>query len=189
MQLPLPEHLDANRIISAIDPAKDADGFHPENIKNLTSGKNYIIPGLESGIMQLISSTKENLEGKKAAIIARSAEFTSTLAYILGEFGVSAAILNPDGLETKKQLPEADIIIVAAGKPRWLKAKDIKPGAIIIDVGTNRLDDKTIVGDADFNDCAQAASWITPVPGGVGPMTVAMLLKNTVALAIEQKKS
>lgn len=189
VQLPLPEHLDESRIIRAIDPKKDVDGFHPENIKSLTVGKSYIIPGLENGIVQLLAATGANLDGQQAAIIARSREFTSTLEYILGEFGVSANILNPDEADVLKQLPKADIIIVAAGKPQWIKGNDIKPGAIIIDVGTNRLNDNTVVGDADFEDCSQSASWITPVPGGVGPMTVALLLKNTLALAIAQNKS
>lgn len=184
VQLPLPEHLNENQIIAAIDPTKDVDGFHPENIKNLITGKSYIIPGLASGIMQLLGATNENLTGKQAAIIARSQEFASTLAYILGEFEITANILNPDIPGIKKQLPGADIIIVAAGKPQWLKGNDIKPRAIIIDVGTNRLSENTVVGDVDFNDCSQKAGWITPVPGGVGPMTVAVLLKNTVALAI-----
>jgi len=184
VQLPLPDHLNTEQIISAIDPAKDVDGFHPENIKNLTAGKSYIIPGLESGIVQLLAATGANLEGKLAAIIARSREFTGTMEYILGEFGVSANILNPDDVDVLKHLPAADIIIVAAGKPQWIKNNNIKPGAIIIDVGTNRLNDNTVVGDVDFKDCAARASWITPVPGGVGPMTVALLLKNTVALTI-----
>ncbi|MDP1709541.1 MAG: bifunctional 5,10-methylenetetrahydrofolate dehydrogenase/5,10-methenyltetrahydrofolate cyclohydrolase [Candidatus Komeilibacteria bacterium] len=181
VQLPLPDHLNTEQIISAIDPAKDVDGFH--------LGQSYIIPGLVSGIVQLLTSTGANLEGKLAAIIARSREFTGTMEYILGEFGVSANILNPDDVDVLQQLPEADIIIVAAGKPQWIKSNNIKPGAIIIDVGTNRLNDNTVVGDVDFKDCAPVASWITPVPGGVGPMTVAMLLKNTVALSINSHSS
>ncbi|OGY93132.1 MAG: hypothetical protein A3H70_05700 [Candidatus Komeilibacteria bacterium RIFCSPLOWO2_02_FULL_48_11] len=180
VQLPLPEHLDEHQIIGAIDPAKDVDGFHP--------GQSYIIPGLVSGIMQLLGATGENLANKQAAIVARSQEFTSTLKHILGEFGIMANILNPDDSGVKNKLHSADIIIAAIGKSQWLKGEYIKPGAIIIDVGTNRLDDKTVVGDVDFDDCAKVASAITPVPGGVGPMTVALLLKNTMALAVAQKK-
>lgn len=188
VQLPLPKHLDTPQIISAIDPTKDVDGFHPDNIKNLIAGKSHIIPGLESGIVQLLSSTGENLENKTAAIIARSQEFTNTLKYILDEFNIKVCVLNPDDLDVKKHLSDSDIIIVAAGRPLWIKGNDIKSGAIIIDVGTNRLIDNVVVGDVDFADCAPIASWITPVPGGVGPMTVAMLLKNTVALTIQHKK-
>lgn len=174
VQLPLPAHLDENKIIQAIDPKKDADGFH---------GKDYVIPGLANGILQLLLSTKENLKDKQALIIARSVEFTGSLSYILQEFGIANKTISPDDNDVKTQTQEADIIIIAAGKPQWIKKEDIKSGAIIIDVGTNRLSDNSVVGDVDFADCLEKASWITPVPGGVGPMTVAMLLKNTVSLS------
>ncbi|MEK7164808.1 MAG: bifunctional methylenetetrahydrofolate dehydrogenase/methenyltetrahydrofolate cyclohydrolase, partial [Patescibacteria group bacterium] len=175
-----PGHLDENKIIQTIDPKKDADGFH---------GKGYVIPGLANGILQLLLSTNEDLKSKQALIVARSAEFTGALSYLLQEFGIANTIANPDDNAIKAKTQGADILIVAAGQPNWIKKEDIKDGAIIIDVGTNRLSDGTVVGDVDFTDCSSKASWITPVPGGVGPMTVAMLLKNTVALAILHQTS
>ncbi len=189
VQLPLPPHLDEHRIIGQIDPAKDVDGFHPDNIKQLLSGQSYIIPGLASGILQLIQSTNEAIAGKQALIIARSPEFTGALSYLLRACGVKAESRPPDDAAVKRALAEADIVIAAAGRPQWIKGRDIKAGAIIIDVGVNRLGDAAVVGDVDFSDCAAKAAAITPVPGGVGPMTVAMLLKNTVALAIRRLKT
>ena len=180
VQLPLPGQLDENKIIQAIAAKKDADGFH---------GKDYIIPGLANGILQLLASTNENLKSKQALIVARSPEFTGSISHLLREFGIANSIASPDDNDIKTKTQGADILIVAAGMPNWIKKEDIKPGAIIIDVGTNRLADGTVVGDVDFADCADKASWITPVPGGVGPMTVAMLLKNTVALAILHQTS
>lgn len=184
VQLPLPSHLNENKIISAISPEKDADGLHPANVKKLLSSESAsIVPGLILGIIQLLQSTRENLDDKQAIIVARSPEFTGALAYILNEFGIASMAVNPDAADAKRSLRAADILIMAVGQANWLKAADIKQGAIIIDVGTNRQSDGSLSGDADFAECSQKASWITPVPGGVGPMTVAMLLKNTVALA------
>lgn len=188
MQLPLPSHLDENKIISAIAPEKDADGLHPANVKKILSGENAaVLPGLILGIIQLLQSTNENLAGKQSVIVARSPEFTGVLSYVLNEFGLISKVVNPDALDAKDDLAGADIVIAAVGQANWLKAEDIKVGAIIIDVGTNRRSDGTVIGDADFVGCSKKAAWITPVPGGVGPMTVAMLLKNTAALAIRRK--
>lgn len=189
VQLPLPAHLDTDKIIQAIDPKKDADGFHAHNIQKLASGESYVIPGLANGILQLLLSTKEDLKSKQALIVARSPEFTGALSYLLQEFGIANTIVAPDDNELKNKTKKADILIIAAGVPNWIKKEDIKTGAIIIDVGTNRLSDNSVVGDVDFSDCLDKAAWITPVPGGVGPMTVAMLLKNTVALAIAHQTS
>lgn len=188
VQLPLPSHLDEHKIVSAIAPEKDADGLHPANIKKLLAGESAgIVPGLILGIVQLLQSTGEKLTNKQAAIVARSPEFTSVLSYVLNEFGLISKAVNPDALDAKDDLAGADIVVAAVGQANWLKAEDIKEGAIVIDVGTNRGADGTIVGDVDFAGCGAKASWITPTPGGVGPMTVAMLLKNTAALAIRRK--
>jgi methylenetetrahydrofolate dehydrogenase (NADP+) / methenyltetrahydrofolate cyclohydrolase len=190
VQLPLPSHLDEHKIISAVAPEKDVDGLHPANVKKILAGNSArVLPGLILGIIQLLQSTGEDLSGKQAVIAARSPEFTGVLAYVLNEFGVSNKVINPDTPDAKRSLASADIVIVAVGQANWLKAEDIKQDAIIIDVGTNRREDGNIVGDADFADCSQKASWITPTPGGVGPMTVAMLLKNTVTLSQRRRRA
>ncbi|OIO48659.1 MAG: bifunctional 5,10-methylene-tetrahydrofolate dehydrogenase/5,10-methylene-tetrahydrofolate cyclohydrolase [Parcubacteria group bacterium CG_4_9_14_0_2_um_filter_41_8] len=212
VQLPLPEKFDEDAIISAIDPKKDVDGFHPENIKKILSSKAEIFSPLNMGILQLLTATGENLQDKTAIIIARSKEFTQTLTHVLEDFGVKTIIINPYNQkdDAALSLPAAgslsrqatsplkanpplgltfnsDIIISAVGKPNWIHANNIKQGSILIDVGTARVQDKTL-GDFDFDSCAKKASWITPVPGGVGPMTVAMLLKNTLLLARKNGK-
>ena len=187
VQLPLPKHLDEEKIINTVDPNKDVDGMHSENIKKIINNeKTLITPGLQLGIMQLLFSTKENLSDKNALIIANSPEFTSTLAHYLQEFNIKTEVINPSNREVKERTKQADIIVVAVGKPNWIKEEDIKKGVIIIDVGINQIDKETTVGDVDLDDCLSKAGWITPVPGGVGPMTVAMLLKNTVALAAQK---
>ena len=187
VQLPLPGKFNEDKIIASINPKKDADGFHPENIKKILSSCGEIFSPLNMGIIQLLASTGENLQNKTAAIIAKSKEFTSTMARLLADFGIAACAVNPDSLDHKRAIKNADIVISAAGKPNWIHSQDIKQGAILIDVGTTRIKNKTI-GDFDFESCSKKASFITPVPGGVGPMTVAMLLKNTVALALNKKR-
>lgn len=179
VQLPLPEHLDEDKIISAINPKKDVDGFGP-NTKNIVSPLNM-------GIMQLLTSTQENLQNKSAVILARSKEFTQSLSNILNDFGIKTSAINPDSSDIKSAAKDADIVISAIGKPESITSEHIKDKAILIDVGTTRVNGKTI-GDTDFESCAQKASHITPVPGGVGPMTVAMLLKNTISLARANRK-
>lgn len=183
VQLPLPAHLNEQTIVGAVSPEKDVDGFHPENIKKLLRGNAALTPGLHLGIMQLLAATGETLAGKRAAIVAKSPEFTGTLSYILSAFGVANDVARPDDPRAHGVMRSADIIIVAAGKTQFVTGDDIKTGAIIIDVGTTLLPDGTVVGDVDAASCSGKAAWISPVPGGVGPMTVAMLLKNTVLLA------
>ena len=181
----MPRNFDEIKFIGSISPNKDIDGFHPDNVKKFLAGqKTDIIPGLNLGIAQLLASTGENLANKKTLIIARSVEFTQTLSHLLKELAIASEAAEPDSPNVKIKSQNADIVITAAGRPYWLKADDIKQGAIIIDVGTSRLDEETIAGDVDFEQIAAKAGWITPVPGGVGPMTVAMLLKNAVALAV-----
>ncbi len=183
VQLPLPAHLNEHAIVQAVSPAKDVDGFHPENIKKLLRGQPVLTPGLHLGIMQLLAATGETLAGKHAAIVAKSPEFTGTLSYILSAFGVANDVVRPDDPRAREVMRNADIIIVAAGKTQFVTGDAITTGAIIIDVGTTLLPDGTVAGDVDVQSCKEKAAWISPVPGGVGPMTVAMLLKNTVLLA------
>jgi len=180
VQLPLPQNYDENKIIAAIDPKKDADGFHPENIKKLLSGETEITPPVISGILKLIESTGTELMNKKIVILANSEILAKPLEKIL-EGNDITTIIAPENITT--QIADADIIISALGRPKIITADAIKPGAILIDVGTTRLDDGKTVGDVDFDPVSEKAGWITPVPGGVGPMTVAELLRNVLNLA------
>jgi len=180
VQLPLPEKFDENKIISAIDPKKDVDGFHPENLQKLKQGKPEIISPAALGIIELIKATEQPLENKNIVIICNSKIFSEPLVYLLEKNNNVKTIAS-----THKDLEQiaqtADILIVAIGKPEFIKKDCVKKGAIIIDVGINKLNDET-VGDVDFFDVSEKAGFITPVPGGVGPMTVAMLLENVLKL-------
>ncbi|HTK04514.1 MAG TPA: bifunctional 5,10-methylenetetrahydrofolate dehydrogenase/5,10-methenyltetrahydrofolate cyclohydrolase [Candidatus Eisenbacteria bacterium] len=179
VQLPLPAPLDANAVIMAMDPEKDVDGFHPDNVELLKNGAPRIIPGLAAGILALAKSTGEKLAGKTALVIANSIEFYAPVEVALRSAGLAPAYASPDDAATRSSA--ADVLVVAVGRAGFLTAGMVKPGAIVIDVGTNRKDGKT-VGDADPS-VAEVAGHLTPVPGGVGPVTVAMLVRNAIALA------
>ncbi len=183
IQLPLPEHLDTNKIIQAMDPAKDVDGFHPTSIKNFLEEQSGFVPGLALGIYKLIESTEEELDGKNATIVAKSDILYQPVAKLLNDQGVSTTIVRPDASNLKDETLKADILITACGQAFFIKEDMVKQGAIVIDVGTNKIDNDYIVGDVDYTPVFQKAKFITPVPGGVGPMTVAMLLYNTLQLA------
>ncbi|MFH2136803.1 MAG: tetrahydrofolate dehydrogenase/cyclohydrolase catalytic domain-containing protein [Patescibacteria group bacterium] len=180
VQLPLPQNYNENKIIAAIDPQKDADGFHPQNIAKLLAGEPKIIPPVISGILKLIESTNVELTNKKITILANSEILAKPLAKILEKNEVKT-IIAPETLTT--EISDADIVITALGRPKFITADAIKPGAILIDIGTTRLEDGTTVGDLDFDSASEKAGWITPVPGGAGPMTVAELLQNVLNLA------
>jgi len=186
IQLPLPEHLDTDNIIQAINPAKDVDGFHPQNIKKFLNKKNKLAPGLPLGIIKLIESTEENLIEKQALIIAKNKILYQPLAKLLNDRKIHTTISLPDDLKLKNKCQQADILITAIGKPFFITADMIKQDSIIIDIGTNKIDKNYIVGDIDYSGAFTKAGHITPVPGGVGPVTVAMLLYNTVKLADKQ---
>ena len=183
VQLPLPPHLNANAVIAAMDPEKDVDGFHPDNVERLRNGDPVIVPGLAAGILALIKSTGEPLAGKRALVVANSPEFYAPVETVLRSAGLSPSFARPD--EAGARTRDADVLVVAVGMAGWLTGAMVKPGAIVIDVGTNKAGGKT-VGDADAS-VAEVASHLTPVPGGVGPVTVAMLVKNAVALAKRRK--
>jgi len=183
VQLPLPEHLDTDKIIANIDPRKDVDGFHPKNIQDLLNNQALIIPGLPLGILKLLESTKEDLVGKKAAIISKSQVFCQPMEKILLDKKMAVEIIRPDDKNLKNKCLEADALIVSCGRPFIIGADMVKQGAIIIDVGTNKIDNNYVVGDVDYSGVFDKVKFITPVPGGVGPMTVAMLLYNTMQLA------
>lgn len=182
VQLPLPEHIDTDKIISAMDPKKDVDGFHQKNIKNFLENQSTFVPGLALGIFKLINSTEEVLKNKKATIVAKSNILYQPLAKLLNDQGVTTTIVHPGEKELANRCKEADILISAWGKAFAISADLVKDDAIVIDVGTNQIGDYT-VGDVDYSEVFPKVKNITPVPGGVGPMTVAMLLYNTVELA------
>lgn len=184
VQLPLPEMIDTNIVIQAIDPQKDVDGFHPENLADLRNGSPRVIPGLAAGILTLIKSTDEALAGKTAVVIANSETFFMPLDIVLRSAGMKTAYAAPDADPDTKTIT-ADVVIIAVGIPFFLTPQMVKPGAIIIDVGTNRAGKRT-VGDVSPG-VVDVAGHLTPVPGGVGPMTVAMLLKNLVDLAAKRR--
>ncbi|PWB38888.1 MAG: bifunctional 5,10-methylene-tetrahydrofolate dehydrogenase/5,10-methylene-tetrahydrofolate cyclohydrolase [Parcubacteria group bacterium] len=188
VQLPLPAGLDTDKIVSAIDPTKDVDGFHAKNIEKFLAQQTDFIPGLPLGIIKLIKSTGENLNGKKAVIVAKSQILYRPLAKLLNDQDVVTEIVSPTEKSLKDKTLTADILITAIGKAFAITEEMVKDGAIVIDVGTNKIDDKYTVGDVDYSGVFEKVSHITPVPGGVGPMTVAMLLYNTVKLAERNKK-
>jgi methylenetetrahydrofolate dehydrogenase (NADP+) / methenyltetrahydrofolate cyclohydrolase len=182
LQLPLPEGFDDNALIAKIDPAKDVDGFHPQTLQNYLDGKSDFIPGLSLGIIRLIESTGETLRGKDALIIANSEIFAAPLRKLLEEQGMKVVTSSPDAADLAAAGQKADVLIVAVGRPGLITAEKIKTGAIIIDVGTTKVDGE-LLGDVDLESIADKAGHVTPVPGGVGPVTVAMLMENTVKLA------
>lgn len=185
IQLPLPEGFDQQMIIDRMDPEKDVDGFHPQTLQAFLDEKSDFIPGLSLGIIRLIESTGEDLSGKEAVIVANSDVFSKPLIKLLAEKGMEVSTISPDEEDLEAITLDADILITAIGRPNFIKGSMIKDGAILIDVGTTKIG-KRVVGDIDARDLTDRDVWITPVPGGVGPITVAMLLENTVKLAQKQ---
>jgi methylenetetrahydrofolate dehydrogenase (NADP+)/methenyltetrahydrofolate cyclohydrolase len=180
VQLPLPQHLDASLIIERISPNKDVDGFHPTNIGKLT----LRIPGLRPctpyGVIRLLRSIGETFKGRHAVIVGASNIVGRPMMLELILAGSTVSICHRfSGTTTEAIVRQADIVIAAVGKPGLVKGEWIKEGATVIDVGINRLDSGKLVGDVEFDEAQKRAAWITPVPGGVGPMTVAMLMQNT----------
>ena len=179
VQLPLPSHINELKIIDSISPEKDVDGFHVANIGKMVIGdETGFISCTPYGIMQLLEEYKIEIAGKDAVIIGRSNIVGKPMALMLIQKGATVQVCNSRTKDLRKKLNEADIIIVAAGVPKLLKKEDVKEGAVVIDVGINRVDGK-ICGDVDYEEVAEKTSYITPVPGGVGPMTIASLIKNT----------
>ena len=179
VQLPLPKQIDPKKVIDAIDPAKDVDGFHPINVGLLHLGRPVLVPCTPSGIVRLIESTGQSIDGKRAVVIGRSDIVGKPVAALLLNRNATVTVCHSRTRDLGAVAREAEILIAAIGKPRFVTAEMIRPGAVVIDVGINRLDGK-LTGDVDFDAAREVAGWITPVPGGVGPMTIAMLLANTV---------
>jgi methylenetetrahydrofolate dehydrogenase (NADP+)/methenyltetrahydrofolate cyclohydrolase len=188
VQLPLPAGIDAERVIAAIDPAKDVDGFHPLNAGRLALGMPGILPCTPAGVLALIEETGLTLAGCEAVVVGRSRIVGRPMALLLLNRDASVTILHSRSREPAALCRRADLVIAAAGRPRLIGAEWIKPGAVVIDVGINRTAEGGLVGDVDFDALLPRASWITPVPGGVGPMTIAMLLENTLSLALARRR-
>lgn len=179
VQLPLPKGLDENKIINSIDPNKDVDGLTLINQGRLFNGEKGIVPATPSGIVKLIKSTGVDVTGKKALVIGRSKLVGKPIASLLLGMNCTVTQAHSRTVDLKSECLAADILVVAIGKDRFIKGDFIKDGAIVIDVGINRVDGK-LHGDCDFDECSLRASAITPVPGGVGPMTIACLLENVI---------
>ena len=186
VQLPLPKHIHTDKIIAAIDPQKDVDGFHPYNVGGLVSGDPLFVPCTPRGIMELISRTGIELAGKEAVVVGRSNIVGKPTALLLLAQHATVTICHSRTKDLPAVTRRADVLIAAVGKPHMIKANMVKEGAVVIDVGVNRLENGKLAGDVAFDEVAAKASFITPVPGGVGPMTIAMLMKNTLDAAIRR---
>ena len=179
VQLPLPKHIDKQKVIEAIAPSKDVDGFHPMNVGNLSSGYESSVPCTPLGCYLMIKKIEPNLNGKKAVMVGRSNLNGKPMAQLLLKENCTVTITHSKTKDLKAECLEADIIVAAVGIPELVKADWVKKDAIVIDVGINKTD-KGIVGDVAFEEVSKVAKALTPVPGGVGPMTIACLLKNTI---------
>ena len=197
VQLPLPAHIDEDAAIRAVDPAKDVDGFHPYNLGKLVLGQDGFRPATPSGVLELLSHSKVSTAGKRAVVIGRSNIVGKPMANLLIQRGTDATVTvcHSRTQDLGAITRQADILIAAAGQPAFITADMVKDDVVVIDVGFNRVDDASrergyrIVGDVDFDAVRKKASLITPVPGGVGPMTIAMLLKNTLRAARQHASS
>jgi len=182
VQLPLPDGIDEHKVINSVDPRKDVDGFHTQNLGELVSGNEHLVPCTPTGVIRLIESTGIEIKGKKAVVVGRSVIVGKPAALLLLNRHATVTVCHsrtPDlGAETR----QADILVAAVGKPRLITGAMVKPGAVVIDVGINVIDGK-MIGDVDFESVEKVAGHLTPVPGGVGPMTRAFLLRNTLKAA------
>jgi methylenetetrahydrofolate dehydrogenase (NADP+)/methenyltetrahydrofolate cyclohydrolase len=183
VQLPLPKHIAADKIIAAIDPNKDVDGFHPANVGRLVTGSPLFVPCTPRGIMELIARTGISLSGKDAVVIGRSNIVGKPMALLLLAQNATVTMCHSKTKDLPAVARRADVLIAAIGKPRMITADMVKEGAVVIDVGVNRLENGKLAGDVAFDEVAPKTSAITPVPGGVGPMTIAMLMQNTLDAA------
>jgi len=186
VQLPLPKHIDTNVVLAAIDPRKDVDGFHAVNVGKLVSGLDGFVPCTPLGVMEILKEYGIEVAGLNAVVIGRSNIVGKPMANLLLNASATVTVTHSKTKNLKEICKNADLIVAAIGKPFFLKADMVKDGAVVVDVGINRLDDGRLVGDVDFEEVAPKCSYITPVPGGVGPMTIAMLLNNTI-LATQAK--
>ncbi len=184
VQLPLPKHISEKRILESINPQKDVDAFHPINVGKIMTGDYDFVPCTPAGIMELIKESGVSVSGKDCVVIGRSNIVGKPMSMLLLHQNGTVTVCHSRTNNLKEKAKNADILVVAIGKPKFVTGDMIKEGAVVIDVGINRLEDKKLVGDVDFEGAEKVAGAITPVPGGVGPMTIAMLMKNTVKAAI-----
>ena len=187
VQLPVPKHINEETIINAIKPEKDVDAFHPVNVGKIMVGNFDFVPCTPAGVMELIKESGISVEGKECVIVGRSNIVGKPQAMLLLHQNGTVTICHSRTKNLKEKTLQADILVAAVGIPEFIKGDMIKPGAVVIDVGINRVADKKLVGDVEFEGAEKVASAITPVPGGVGPMTIAMLMKNTVKAALIQQ--
>lgn len=186
VQLPLPAAIDENRVLEAIDPLKDVDGFHSQNVGGLSQGREVLTPCTPAGCMRLLRQTCGELSGLHAVVVGRSNIVGKPMAALLLQADCSVTLVHSRSRDIERLCRDADILVAAVGRPQMIKRDWIKPGAVVIDVGINRIQADTgtrLVGDVDYDDVYDQAAAITPVPGGVGPMTIAMLMQNTLTAA------
>jgi methylenetetrahydrofolate dehydrogenase (NADP+)/methenyltetrahydrofolate cyclohydrolase len=184
LQLPLPKGLDTEAALVAIDPAKDVDGLHPFNAGLLAAGRPGLVPCTPQGVMKLLDAAGVKISGARALVLGRSVLVGRPMAALLTGADATVTLAHSRTVDLPEECRRADILVAAVGRPEFVRGDWVKPGAVVIDVGINRLPDGRLVGDVDYAACRQHASAITPVPGGVGPMTIACLLENTVAAAL-----
>ena len=183
VQLPLPKHIESRVVLEAVSPNKDADGFHPYNFGRLVEGNPVFEACTPKGVIKMIESTGVGIEGKRAVVLGRSNIVGKPLALMLLQRNATVTICHSKTKDLAAVCREAELLLVAIGKAKFVTADMVREGAVVIDVGTNRWTDGKLCGDVDFESVSQKAGWISPVPGGVGPMTIAMLLENTVESA------
>jgi methylenetetrahydrofolate dehydrogenase (NADP+)/methenyltetrahydrofolate cyclohydrolase len=183
VQLPLPPHIDSARVLGSVSPEKDVDGFHPLNLGALLAGTRGVVPCTPAGVMRLIEHAGIAVAGRNAVVIGRSSIVGKPLALLLLQKDATVTICHSRSGNIEPATRQADILIAAVGRAKLVTAGMVKPGACVIDVGVNRLPDGSLAGDVDFDAVKNVAGWITPVPGGVGPMTIAMLLENCLKAA------
>ncbi|MGK5508964.1 bifunctional methylenetetrahydrofolate dehydrogenase/methenyltetrahydrofolate cyclohydrolase FolD [Brevibacillus formosus] len=188
VQLPLPAHISEHAVIEAIAPEKDVDGFHPISIGNMVLGNDTMLPCTPHGIIELIKRTGTPLAGKNAVVIGRSNIVGKPVSLLLQQENATVTMCHSRTQNLEEYTQKADILVVATGRAHMIGKEHVKPGAVVIDVGVNRIETGKLVGDVKFDEVKEVASFLTPVPGGVGPMTITMLLKNTVAAAKKQAK-
>jgi methylenetetrahydrofolate dehydrogenase (NADP+)/methenyltetrahydrofolate cyclohydrolase len=189
VQLPLPKHIDSARVLETIAPAKDVDGFHEANLGALMAGRPGVVPCTPLGCMRLIEHAGVQIAGRHAVVLGRSNIVGKPVAMLLLQKDATVTICHSKTPELAAVTREADILVAAVGRAKLVGAAMVKPGACVIDVGINRLPDGKLAGDVDYDAVKQVAGWITPVPGGVGPMTIAMLLENCLSAAAREKSA
>jgi len=187
--MPVPKHIDDKKVIAAIDPSKDVDAFHPVNVGKIMVGDFDFVPCTPAGVMELIAESGIDVSGKECVVVGRSNIVGKPMSMLLLHKNGTVTICHSRTVDLTEKTKNADILVAAVGIPNFIKGDMIKPGAVVIDVGINRIAEKKIVGDVEFESAEKVAGAITPVPGGVGPMTIAMLMKNTVKAAVIQAEN